>query len=65
MTVAQQNVILFDASTARYAVPPAPDIIEQLYNTLSYKIEGSDHAPQAKKFIWDIKQKKMGNSKKK
>lgn len=54
-----QNVILFDAVTARYAKPPDPDEVDKLYDTLAYKIEGADHAPQAKKFIFDPRQKKM------
>lgn len=54
-TQTQQNVIVFDASTARYALPPTPQEIQQLWEKLAYKIEGAEHAPQAKKFIFNPK----------
>jgi superfamily II DNA or RNA helicase len=57
--MSQQNIILFDASTARYALPPSPDEVEQLYDKLSYKIDGAEFAPQAKKFIFDPRTRKM------
>lgn len=59
-----KNIILFDASTARYAVSPGPRELEDLYNTLAYKIEGAEHAPQSKKFIFDPRTKKMVYNKK-
>lgn len=49
------NIIVYDATTAKYLHPPTPEEIKELHNTLCFEIAGAEYSPQAQKFVFDAK----------
>lgn len=47
------NVIIYDATKAKYQSPPSPDEVKELYNVLSFQVVGAEFSPQAQKFVFD------------